>query len=333
MNDFKEIWTQNSVNGPHDRRATVQTILRDDPLTQFDASLEEALSIPEPTLEVPDPDAPVLTTEMIDDALTAVSSSIFPHRALETQKLWMRRHMRKPVDMKYRLLQAKVLKMNKNLAYFPGGSAASRFNNTELLEILEMAIPQTWRSKFDLDTYVPSKHDRKRLHMECEAIERNEITEKPIPKKESKKAKKNGKGNKTSTKTKETLPLKYCSEHGNNPTHTSKECWTLHPELMPSKFKKAQNKKQKEKESYAMQKKFMEMFAMMQQSSHKRKASKSAKNKNKKRKINDSSDSEQSHCAMEMQTPEASDFDDSDSDSSTSTNMNKRIEKLGDTSE
>jgi hypothetical protein len=57
---------------------------------------------------------------MIETALTDVSKNIFPHRALEIQKLWMRRAVRKPKDMTVRKLVAIITKMNKSLTRFPG---------------------------------------------------------------------------------------------------------------------------------------------------------------------------------------------------------------------
>ena len=77
-----------------------------------------------------------LTVAMVDVGLVVVSGAVFPHQALENQKLWMRRHLKKPSSMKYRLLQAKVLKMNKALPLFPGGNEDSKFSSCKILQIL-----------------------------------------------------------------------------------------------------------------------------------------------------------------------------------------------------
>ena len=113
LQDINEIWTQNRVGGPNDRAATVRTILHDDALTIFVASIESQTEVVEGNAA-----AAQLTNEKVDNALKAVTASVFPHRALETQKLWMRRHMKKPAGMSYRLMQAKVLKMNRAYHYF-----------------------------------------------------------------------------------------------------------------------------------------------------------------------------------------------------------------------
>jgi hypothetical protein len=94
MDALKEIWKQNSLTTASDRQASVKAILREDALTAFEASIDEDLE--------PDEDADERTPEkgltptMIDDALISVAKNIFPHRALEIQKIWMRRQIRKP---------------------------------------------------------------------------------------------------------------------------------------------------------------------------------------------------------------------------------------------
>jgi hypothetical protein len=102
---------------------------------------------------------------MIETALTHVSKNIFPHGALEIQKLWMRRAVRKPKDTTVRKLVAIITKMNKSLTRFPGANDEDKFNADELLEMIEWALPVRWRAKFDLDRYVPSLYDKARLKL------------------------------------------------------------------------------------------------------------------------------------------------------------------------
>ena len=242
MRSIKEVWTQNGLNGPMDRASVVRAVLRDDVLTQFDSALETARA---------GGGAAQLVAGDVETALNAVSSAVFPYRALEIQKLWMRRHMKKPKTMSYRSLQAKILQINGYLPFFPDASATDRFSERELLEILEFALPAHWRTKFDLDGYVPTNHDRARLLRECEAMERNEpgkLADK-VPRKPAKKKQKKSKDSSNAKH-----GTKYCSEHGWG-THGSSECWTLHPELKPEKFKTSGEKKAKgkaNKETHAL---------------------------------------------------------------------------------
>ena len=45
---MKEIWKQNTVNGPTDRAATIVAILKGDSLTAFTTALEDARVDPDP---------------------------------------------------------------------------------------------------------------------------------------------------------------------------------------------------------------------------------------------------------------------------------------------
>ena len=108
---------------------------------------------------------------------------MFPHRALEVQKLWMRRQMHKPYAMSYRIFDSEVVHLNNSLIYFPMVTNANLFMNKELLELLEWSIPQKWRSKFDLANYIPVKFNCARLMQECKAIEQSEKLTNPKQKK------------------------------------------------------------------------------------------------------------------------------------------------------
>jgi hypothetical protein len=162
MNALEAIWKQNSLNTASDRQASVKTILREDALTAFEASIHEDLEPEENAAE--GATAIQITTEMIDEALISVAKNIFPHRALEIQKIWMKRQVRKPKDMPVRKMIAIITKMNNSLARFPEADENDKFEAKELLEIIEWSLPNEWRAKFDLQGYVPSKYDKKTPH-------------------------------------------------------------------------------------------------------------------------------------------------------------------------
>ena len=304
IRDLHEIWKQNSVNGAHDRAAIVRTILRDEALAHFDGSVQEQRENednPDEELE--------LTVGMVDVALVAVSGAVFPHRALENQKLWMRRHLKKPSSMKYRLLQAKVLKMNNSLPLFPGGNEDSKFSPREILEILEFSLPQLWRAKFDLNGYVPTNHDRKRLLKEVEAIERNQ-SEETIQKAKKKDKKDHDKKQKSeATKGDGKNGKKHCKEHGLG-NHGTKECWKVHPELLPEKFKTSnKDKNTKTKETLAMSKAtkvdLLELLLTAQKSSNKKRKGNSNSKPTKKVRIADAPDSESNESLHNMENTES----------------------------
>ena len=160
--------------------AIVRAILRDDALAQFVTSLKTQRAAAANNQ---------LSDQMVETALKAVSLSVFPHRALETQKLWMRRHMKKPTSMTFRTLQAKVVQINQYLPAFPDATGNDSFDETELISILEFALLTHWWQKFDLDGYVPTKHNSACLLRECEVLERKEPSNlaKKVPKKRRRK--------------------------------------------------------------------------------------------------------------------------------------------------
>ena len=118
LTGLKEIWKRNSVNSPTDRAATIAAIIRGDSLTAFETALEDARIDPEPDDE-DDPTPLVMTQERIENSLRAVTSVVFPFRALETQKIWMNRNMRKPFDMESRTMAAALSRINNWLPLFP----------------------------------------------------------------------------------------------------------------------------------------------------------------------------------------------------------------------
>ena len=83
MKDLNEIWTQNSVNRPTDRTTTIRALLKGESLTAFETALEAVHTNPDPDKAEP----LQLTVEIVDKALVQVAHSVFPHRALETQRL------------------------------------------------------------------------------------------------------------------------------------------------------------------------------------------------------------------------------------------------------
>ena len=117
---------------------------------------------------------------------------------------------------------AAITKINNALPLFPSGSEASKFSEIELIGILEWSLPQAWRTKFNLDGYVPTEHLKARLIEACKAIERNQ--EEPEEEKKRKKSssssneKKKGQGKSTSGDKKF-----FCTLHGRNNTHATAE--------------------------------------------------------------------------------------------------------------
>ena len=185
LRDMREIWKQNGILDGSDRAATVRSLVKGESATAFETALQDTR-----VNEVGEDDP--ITDAGVEVALNAVATTVFPHRALEIQRLWMNRRMFKPAELSTRQTAAAINRLNNALPLFPGGSELSKFSESQVVELLEWSLPPTWRAKFDLDGYIPTLGSKMKLIEACEAIERNETT---ADKEDNKKGKK-GKGEK-----------------------------------------------------------------------------------------------------------------------------------------
>ena len=225
LESLAEIWTQNSVTSASDRLAIIRTMLRGEALSLFEEALVSA-RLEEHGVETD------LEPAHLDAGLEGVKCGVFPHRALEIQKLWMRRKMKKPIDLSFRKMVAAVTRINNSIPYFPVATATDKFSESEIIELLEWSIPQKWRNKFDLEGYVPSLDSRKMLITKCEALERQEpaATKPTVHKAERTKSKFRANKSKGSVKTNTPRSASkkfYCTEHGADKGHNTDKCWTL----------------------------------------------------------------------------------------------------------
>jgi Tfp pilus assembly protein PilE len=223
--DIKEIWVQNTITGGTDRASTARALLRGESLTSFESSIEESRrNDVDGVAGVP----LQLDAEMVETTMTSVATTVCPHRALEMQRLWMTRGVRKPYEMTTRKTAAAITRINNALPLFPSGTDTSKFSDAKVVELLEWSLPPSWRSKFDLDGYIlPTLDSKAKLIESCEAIERNQ---KETPETKPTHKDKTAKSEKSSNSTKKRESGKndkYCSEHGKNNTHNTSDCFTL----------------------------------------------------------------------------------------------------------
>ena len=291
VKDVTKIWTQNSMAGGTDRASTVRSLIRGESLTAFEAALD--------TARTTDGVVAALTPEHVTTAMNAVAETVFPHRALEIQKLWMNRSMYKPRALTTRMTSAAVSRINNALPMFPNGVETSKFSEEELVVLLEWSLPPAWREKFDLKGYIPTQHNRTRLIAECEAIERHVKTDDP-PKSTTTTTKKKKKEITSSAHSKSERPNKYfCSEHGNNPSHNTSDCYVLKNRANSgSKGSSSQNNrsfsnKNFRKELHMLSKKSSKKKVLdMYESVIKKEQSKLAKRKAKRKQSEPASDSD-----------------------------------------
>ena len=172
IQNMRIIWNQNGTVGGRDRAAQFRAALAGDSLSTFDSYIDDQRLNPDPVDPTPIP----YTPEMVENAIQAVSANVFPFQALENQKRWMQRELKKPKDMLARKFSSQLTRLNNSLPFFPDGDESSTFDEKELTAIMEYALPQSWRDKFDLKGFVPAHEKRMKLIAECEIIERYEAT-------------------------------------------------------------------------------------------------------------------------------------------------------------
>jgi hypothetical protein len=155
--DLEEIWTQNSVNGPSNQTSTIRALLKGASLTAFETALEDVRVDPDPNVNT----LQALTIKHIGGAMDQTSNAVFPHCALEIQKLWTIQGMKKPYDLSACKTAAAIAEINNCLPVFPLGLPASKFTDQEVVGLLEWSLPLTCRKKFDLDGHIPTLLERR----------------------------------------------------------------------------------------------------------------------------------------------------------------------------
>jgi hypothetical protein len=203
--------------------------LKGESRTAFETALEDARVDPDPNNPAP----LALTLEHIGEAMDQVAMAVFPHRALEIQKLWMNRGMRKPYDLSTRNTAAAITRINNCIPLFPNGTPEAKFIEQELIGLLEWSLPQAWRKKFDLEGYIPTLGTKAKLISKCEAIERSDMMkerERKDDNNNNNKNKKNQFGKSAAGGRKDDRGNNgsfYCSRCGRNRTHGSASCYFL----------------------------------------------------------------------------------------------------------
>jgi hypothetical protein len=214
-----------------------QWVVRGESAVPFETALQDSRVTAEGEI-VP------ISTDHVQESLKAVTETVFPHRALETQRLWMNRKMFKPVELITRQMASSINRLNNALPFFPNATEASKFLEVELIGLLEWSFPVTWRAKFDLDRYIPPFIQRpswlKRVRPLNAAKSPSKEERSQNHKMVKRVASRNGA---PPAKKQKSVSKHYCNEHGPNPTHSTADCWTIKnrakPQLPIQKKKKS----------------------------------------------------------------------------------------------
>ena len=209
---------QNLTTGPQ-QYACVRRLLEGNALTVFDLKAAELGT---------------QTLEHLGEVLRSLRDQVFPQRALQQQKRYMRRALSKPRHMPIRTYVNRVLELNDQLENFPGTGNeihGTKLPEDEVLDLLEFGIPENWQQAMLLQDFDPQVHAVNDFVQFCERLETMEKEEKRKRdfNTESTKSTKSTRLNKNSKKRKNRSGKKNlnCMVHGKNCGHTSDNCFVL----------------------------------------------------------------------------------------------------------
>jgi len=166
------------------------------------------------------------TTANVKQALHLVIKACTPYKALEKQKRYMRRKMRKPADMKVRTYVTHLHRINfDELPMLPPQAATNSLSNDELIDIVIYGLPKSWVKEMDRQDFNPFHVQNINAIVDfCERLESAEdFNPDTKPKSTNKSSKKSRSGPQNS---KNSGGNKWCDYHESN-THNTSECSVL----------------------------------------------------------------------------------------------------------
>ena len=182
---------------------------------------------------------PDINNADITVGLNNLIAEVCPYKALEKQKRFMRRYMRKPPGMTTRTYAANLLRINQDELVMlpPFTGAAQSLTPDELIDIVTYGIPKSWTRKMDEHDFDPITKGLSELINFCERMEAAEDFEQNAnaSKQASKPSSKKHKSHRNNPQ-----KGKWCHYHEVD-THDTKDCETL-KKLKASKSSKSDSK-------------------------------------------------------------------------------------------
>jgi hypothetical protein len=162
-------------------------------------------------------------------ALRATVKLVSPYKALEKQKRFMRRKMRKPADMKTRMYVNYLYRINfDELPHLPPfGGPTQSLSQDELMDIILFGIPKSWITEMDKQDFDPFSKTIERVVDFCERMESAEnFTPVAMKKPSTGSPAKKTKYQKSQGKSSSGNGDKWCEYHESN-THNTSDCTVL----------------------------------------------------------------------------------------------------------
>ena len=161
----------------------------------------------------------------METSVNRLLTSLLPRQVLAKVKRNLRRDMRKPYDMPIRTYYQHLLRINKEeLAKLPPlFEKEQSLNDGEFIDVLLFGTPRSWQNEMDHQGFDHMEKTPDEVVAFMENIEASEeVPDKPKASTKSDKTPKKKKN--TSSESKKKF---FCTEHGENWTHDTKDCRIL----------------------------------------------------------------------------------------------------------
>ena len=147
---FKKIIVGQDLTTGVTQFAMARRFLMGDTLAQFNKKLEELKeeAIKDAAEGTTISTSSIETPDNLKKCLEAVTKTVLPLKALQTQKQYMRRMLRKPQGMKICNYFRRYIELNNYLEMFPPFKENQKMPIDEILEHAEFAIPSLWQRQF-----------------------------------------------------------------------------------------------------------------------------------------------------------------------------------------
>ena len=169
---------------------------------------------------------PAVHNDDIEAGMQAIIEAACPYKALAKQKRFMRRKMRKPIDMTTRKYVNTLIRINDEeltkLPPFQGD--AQKLAGDEIVDIVCYGIPRSWMRKMDEHDFDPFRSQLGDLIAFCERMEASEEHDKGSDAKVS--SSKKSKKHKSTRNNPNKGASKWCDFHEVD-THDTADCETL----------------------------------------------------------------------------------------------------------
>ena len=180
-------------------------------------------------------------------ATEALIAKMFPSKALNKQKAYMHRHLRKPIDMKLRDYVERVQTLNNYLKEFPPFALNQAIPDDALVEICYHGLPRSWKDFLLLQGFDEQEGSLAQLTDMSERIETMESMSMDT-KKAAGSTKRERTQDKAERPNKRSKTSHFCEYHGPNYSHDTQDC-TICKSILQSARKSREDKHATDKTS------------------------------------------------------------------------------------